>query len=303
MLRVKKDGKYGLINFNGAKILDTKYDAIYSLKGTKNSLIIEEAGNVGLASNVGDIIVKTQYKEIKAAGKDYSDGYIVTNTENKQGLISTDKKIILEPIYDEIEPVSGNGMHVVKQDGILKIINEANETILDSNFDEVIQINADSLVLKRGDKAGALTVTKEEKIPFEYQELKAITGNYFIAKKDGKYGVIDGANNEILEFKYDYIKQRKDTDFIEADKDVTTEIYDRDMNLRLTGIVSSDKKEKGFVAAPVSPCGACRQVMLEVEERYKIPMRILLYGTSGTYVISSTKDLMPLCFVDSDMHQ
>lgn len=71
----------------------------------------------------------------------------------------------------------------------------------------------------------------------------------------------------------------------------------------VTMLAIAAKNEHGLVAAPVSPCGACRQVMLEVEERYKTPMKILLYGTKGIYVISSTKDMMPLCFVDSDMHQ
>ena len=248
VLKVKKDGKYGLINFNGAKILDTEYDDIYSLKGTKNSLIITKGENIGLASNVGDIIVPAQYKAIKAAGDDYSNGYIVVNNDNKQGLIGTDKKTILEPIYDEVKTVSGNGMHVVKQDKTLKIINEEKETVLDNGFDDVIQINADDLVLKKGETVGVFTTSKEEKIPFEYQDLKSIGGNYFIAKKDGKYGVIDENNKKVLDFNYEYIKQRKDTDFIEADKDATTtEIYDKDIKLKLTGIISSVNTEKGYI--------------------------------------------------------
>ena len=51
-----------------------------------------------------------------------------------------------------------------------------------------------------------------------------------------------------------------------------------------------------------SPCGACRQVMLEMEDRYQRPLRVLLYGTEGIYVIRSVKDLLPLTFVDADMH-
>ena len=54
--------------------------------------------------------------------------------------------------------------------------------------------------------------------------------------------------------------------------------------------------------APVSPCGACRQVILEMEDRYQQPVRILLYGTRGVYCINSVKDLMPLSFVDENMH-
>lgn len=52
-----------------------------------------------------------------------------------------------------------------------------------------------------------------------------------------------------------------------------------------------------FCTAPIAPCGACRQVMLEVEDRYKSPMRILLYGTQGIYAIDSVKTILPFQFV------
>ncbi|MCM1108528.1 MAG: cytidine deaminase [Clostridium sp.] len=58
-----------------------------------------------------------------------------------------------------------------------------------------------------------------------------------------------------------------------------------------------------FLAAPIPPCGACRQVILGVEERYGSPVRILLYGTEGTYVTDSVKSLLPLQFVGDTMKE
>lgn len=62
------------------------------------------------------------------------------------------------------------------------------------------------------------------------------------------------------------------------------------------------RNDNGLMEKPISPCGACRQVILEMEDRYHKPVRILLYGTSGVYIIRSVKDLLPLTFVDADMH-
>ncbi len=52
-----------------------------------------------------------------------------------------------------------------------------------------------------------------------------------------------------------------------------------------------------FTQEPVSPCGGCRQVMVEYEDAQKAPLAVILYGTDGCYVIESSKELMPFCFV------
>lgn len=49
---------------------------------------------------------------------------------------------------------------------------------------------------------------------------------------------------------------------------------------------------------PVSPCGTCRQVLIETETRFKHPIRILLYGRRCVYVIHGIAQLMPLSFKD-----
>ena len=69
----------------------------------------------------------------------------------------------------------------------------------------------------------------------------------------------------------------------------------------IVAIAIAAKNAQGFMNDPISPCGSCRQVMIEMEQRYKRTIKIYLYGTKGTYVINSIKDLMPLSFVDESM--
>lgn len=57
-----------------------------------------------------------------------------------------------------------------------------------------------------------------------------------------------------------------------------------------------------FLAIPVTPCGACRQVLLETEMRYEKDITILLYGTEEVYLIDNVKQLLPLCFEKSSLH-
>ena len=69
----------------------------------------------------------------------------------------------------------------------------------------------------------------------------------------------------------------------------------------IVALAIAARNEEGLMAKPVSPCGACRQVILEMEDRYQCDVRILLYGTEGIYVIPNVKTLLPLHFVDSCM--
>jgi len=69
----------------------------------------------------------------------------------------------------------------------------------------------------------------------------------------------------------------------------------------VTTLAIAAANEYGLMRDPIVPCGACRQVILEIEDRYKQPIRILLYGTAGIYVINSVKDLLPLQFLGESM--
>ncbi|MBR0202352.1 MAG: cytidine deaminase [Bacteroidaceae bacterium] len=56
-----------------------------------------------------------------------------------------------------------------------------------------------------------------------------------------------------------------------------------------------------FTENPVSPCGMCRQALLEAETRFGQPLRVLLYGKSGVYVVRSVGDLLPLTFTGEQL--
>lgn len=69
----------------------------------------------------------------------------------------------------------------------------------------------------------------------------------------------------------------------------------------VTALAIAASNSEGFTELPVTPCGACRQVLLETEMRYKHPIRVLMYGAAFTYEILGTKDLLPLSFTDKSM--
>ena len=52
----------------------------------------------------------------------------------------------------------------------------------------------------------------------------------------------------------------------------------------------------GIVQKNISPCGACRQVLLETEARFKQPFRVILGGSEEVHIIDSAELLLPVSF-------
>lgn len=69
----------------------------------------------------------------------------------------------------------------------------------------------------------------------------------------------------------------------------------------ITTLAVAARNNFGPLDNPVTPCGGCRQVMLEMEDRYQRDVKVLLYGKKGIYRVKSVKDLLPLSFVDANM--
>lgn len=69
----------------------------------------------------------------------------------------------------------------------------------------------------------------------------------------------------------------------------------------ITAIAIAAKNEQGLLRDPVTPCGVCRQAILEIEQRYGRNIRLYLYGTRCVYVLESVKDILPLSFTGDAM--
>lgn len=254
VLKYEDNGKYGLIDFEGKKVVDAEYDNIYTLEGIEHSIIIEKDGKKGLFnSSTSEVLIEPKYVEISTLSEDYQNGYIVKNSENKYGIILPDKTVALEEKYDDIKNVTGNNYYVVNENGTLEIIDSTKKVILNKGFDSVEAIKLDNFIITQNGKYGVINTKGEKVIDTKYQDIKFAFSDHYITELDNKYGVIDNTGKNVIDYNYTKIDYIESGDFLVAEKtDFTTDVIDRNFNIALNGVIISELNlENGYLRVRV----------------------------------------------------
>ena len=115
VLIYRKDGLYGLIDFNGKKITKNIYESIENLQPTEGKFLVSKDEKYGVIDLKGNEIVKPEYDKIVSDGyytqkdKYKKSGFVVykkTDDGYKCGFITYNGKSILDTKYNEIERIS-----------------------------------------------------------------------------------------------------------------------------------------------------------------------------------------------------
>jgi len=71
-------------------------------------------------------------------------------------------------------------------------------------------------------------------------------------------------------------------------------------NATIKAVAITAKNPKKEIRKPISPCGACRQVILEFQNKQKAPIEIYLKADGPEiYLFESAQDLLPFSFDSS----
>jgi len=69
-------------------------------------------------------------------------------------------------------------------------------------------------------------------------------------------------------------------------------------NEKVKTIAISAASKGKFTQFPIGPCGSCRQVILETENRFKSPIKIILYSEEKIQVVEDASCLLPISFTE-----
>ena len=179
--RFKKDGKYGLIDYDGNVIVSANYDELSSLKNRPGEILAKKKDKVGVIDSNGQLKIQVIYDSI--VGDEY---FTEENGYTKSGYIVGNKE---------------------KNGFVYGYLNNFGESILDSNFESISRVlkyddeNAYLIVMSNGKKG----VYKNSKkiIDQNFQNINyADSSKIFVVKRNSNYGIFNSEGKEILPVKF-----------------------------------------------------------------------------------------------------
>lgn len=248
VIKVQKDGKYGLVDLDGKKVLDCEYDSIVSLKSVTENFIVEKDGKFGLVNSKGQAIIETKYSKIETLKEGFKDQYLVADENGLYGIVGTTGNTVIENKYEEIKYLKSTENYAVKLNGVWQLIDTKGEILQTSDGEEFVFAKGENVIVEKKGKYGIEKTNGESVVPYDYDNLEYAFSIYYIAKKDSKYGIINVENEIIRDFEYENMYVVEEGSFIVADKtEIETIVLDSNLSEKLSGIISEINIQKGFI--------------------------------------------------------
>ena len=212
---VKENNKYGVIDTQGNKIIETEFENVKIPNPEKAVFICYENENTKILNEKGEEIL-TEYEDIEPlrlknvlSDLMYEKSILKYSKDGKYGIIDLNGKKITNAIYEEIDTLQfKEGELLVKKDGKYGVINIKGKTLVKAQYDKV---EADkfyeegnsykkagyivSQTTEEGYRYGYVNIEGKEIIEPKYNDLYRITeidseDVYIICAENGKYGLL-----------------------------------------------------------------------------------------------------------------
>lgn len=225
--------RYGYIDNEGNKILDTNYNDLYRINYEGETyLVCAENGKYGLF-NKNKNIIPNEYQAITYIE---GDNLCLVQKGKKYGIITLEGSMILQVRYNQID-INGDYIYTTDENSEIKVYDKkGNEVEVNQNTTiSTIQENPEYKIYI--DTSNGTTLYSiyqgENKITNgNYNYIGYLSNNNYIASRQNeKLGVIDQNENIKLEMKYDTIRKIDGTNLVEADIQSTNTIELYNSNL------------------------------------------------------------------------
>ena len=218
ILEINKEGKRGLFDLDGNRLLNTRYDFISELQNdtiyifkkeglygimTKHGKILTEDrdfqevygmsegfigvkinGSYGFVDPNGDLRIANRYDAILP----FSEGFAGIKLLGRWGYVNKLERLKIQPLYQEVTPFD-EGLAVVKRNNQWGLIDKEGQEVLRISYDSLYRLESDRFISKKSNHFGLISKEGREMVFPKYDSIKDLKNGYVIVERNGKFGI------------------------------------------------------------------------------------------------------------------
>lgn len=200
VIRIRNDGKYGVIDMNGKEVVPCEYDDIrlfpYAIEVFRN-------GYRGALHLDGSVAIPCIYNNIDVST--YPENFVVAMKDSMDGVIDSSGREIVPFIYYKAERISESLVAVCK--GLCGATDLSGRLVIPSDYESIETFIGDKAPAEKNGKWGIINKRNEIVVPFIYDEYEPgwekINKPVFPFRQGERWGLIDGAGNVLAPFQYE----------------------------------------------------------------------------------------------------
>ncbi len=199
----KDQGRVGLLNRTGQRILDPVYDRIKPI--LRDSLFAAwQQRSGGIFDLTGNYILKfnRDYEDILFVSNDY----LGVKLDGKYGLIDFKGNLRIANRYDGIRPFE-DGLVPIKLRGKWGLVNSSEKLVVQPHYDSIGVFQGGFAIVLRDKKKGMIDKKGKELLRPEFNEIRRLGNGNFLLQKHGKWGLGNQLGHIIEYFTYDSIQE------------------------------------------------------------------------------------------------
>ena len=237
VLKYEKDGKYGLISFDGKQITKNIYNSIENLQATEGKLLVNIDNKYGVININGATIVDTKYDKIvtdnyySEKSKYVEAGFIVSNTTMdgyRYGYIDYKGNSILNVEYNNVLRISQEkDIYLIASKNGQYCLFKSNKQLIKPEYQSISYADNGGIIIEKNGQFGIANLNGEIKVNPKYSEIEE-KGLYLYAKNSN--------NNDV----YDVQGKKLDISFNKTIYKTENEKY------RITTIINNDEEYYGI---------------------------------------------------------
>ncbi|WKN41718.1 WG repeat-containing protein [Tunicatimonas pelagia] len=205
-----EQGKYGLVSFEGKRMMKVQYDTISPLQ-EEMVYVFQKEGKYGILSRDGQQLLglDNELEELHPM----SDGFLGVMIHGKYGFVDELGRLRIANRYDSITHFQNN-MAAVKLLGRWGYINKSEKLIVQPHFDRASPFQGKLAVVQKDDRLGMVDRRGKEVIPVAYNRIAPAQQSRFTleenrevrGKKMPQVGLVSANGKILIHPKYDALE-------------------------------------------------------------------------------------------------